>query len=76
MNVEATKLELMQMLLNTNKEKVLLQLKAILDRENKQETAIREEMLESAKRSNEDIRTGNVYSPEEVERLLEKRFGA
>ena len=33
MNVEATKLELMQLLLNTQKENILLQLKEIFERE-------------------------------------------
>lgn len=33
-------------------------------------------MVESAKRANEDIEAGRVYTPEEVEELLERRFGA
>ena len=37
MNVEATKLELMQMLLNTQKESVLLQLKEIFEQEENHE---------------------------------------
>lgn len=76
MNVQATKLELMQLLLNTQKENVLLQLKEIFDRENKHEAAFRKEIVESALRSNEDIKTGRVHTPEEVEAFLEKRFGA
>jgi len=76
MNMEATKLELMQLLLDTEKENVLLQLKEVFDRERAKETIDRKEMEESAERANEDIKAGRVYTPEEVYELLEKRFGS
>lgn len=72
MNLEARKLELMQLLLETQEEGVLIQLKEVFERE----TLIQKEMVESAKRANEDIEAGRVYTPEEVEELLERRFGA
>jgi hypothetical protein len=71
MNVQATKLELMQLLLDTQEESVLVKLKEIFDQEN----AIRREMIDSAQRANADIKAGRVHTPEEVEKLLEKRFG-
>ena len=74
MNMQATKLELMQLLLDTQKEKVLLQLKEVFERENAREAMIRREMVKSAGRANKDIIAGRVYTPEEVGRLLEKRF--
>lgn len=72
MNLEARKLELMQLLLETQEEGVLIQLKEVFERE----TLIQKEMVESAKRANEDIEAARVYTPEEVEELLERRFGA
>lgn len=72
MNLEARKLELMQLLLETQEEGVLIQLKEVFERE----TLIQKEMVESAKRANEDIEAGRVYTPEEVAELLERRFGA
>jgi hypothetical protein len=71
MNVQATKLELMQLLLDTQEERVLVKLKEIFDQEN----AIRREMIDSAQRANADIKAGRIHTPEEVEKLLEKRFG-
>ena len=62
----------MQLLLETQEEGVLIQLKEVFERE----TLIQKEMVESAKRANEDIEAGRVYTPEEVEELLERRFGA
>lgn len=73
--MKATKLELMQLLLDTQEENVLVQLKNVFEKESIRNTMIRKEMVESAERSNEDIKTGKVYSPEEVEELLKKRFG-
>ncbi|MEX2594956.1 MAG: hypothetical protein WD426_19480 [Anditalea sp.] len=75
MNVQATKLELMQLLLDTQEESVLFQLKEVFERENAREAMIQKEMVESSKRANEDIKAGRVHTPEEVEELLEKRFG-
>lgn len=76
MDVQAIKLELMQMLLNTNEENILLKLKEILDSKGKQGLEARNELIENAQRSNTDIQLGNVHTPEEIEKLLEKRFGA
>lgn len=75
MNVQATKLELMQLLLDTQEESVLFQLKEVFERKNARESMIRKEMVESSERANKDIKAGRVYTPEEVEELLEKRFG-
>lgn len=72
MNLEARKLELMQLLLETQEEGVLIQLKEVFERE----TLIQKEMVESAKRANEDIEAGRVYTMEEVADLLERRFSA
>lgn len=72
--MEATKLELMQMLLDTQRENVLVQLKEVFEKEKAIDVKIQQEMIESAERANEDIKAGNVYTPEEVEGLLEKRF--
>lgn len=72
MNLEARKLELMQLLLEIQEEGVLIQLKEVFGRE----TLIQKEMVESAKRANEDIKAGRVYTPEEVEELIGRRFGA
>lgn len=72
MNLEARKLELMQLLLETQEEGVLIQLKEVFERE----TLIQKEMVESAKRANEDIEAGRVYTPEEVDGLLERRFSS
>jgi len=74
MNVEGTKLELMQLLLETQKEDVLNQIKEVFEKEKSKEASIRKEMVESAKRANSDIKAGRGYTPAEVEELLEKRF--
>lgn len=75
MNVQATKLELMKLLLDTEEESVLFQLKEVFERENAREAMIRKEMVESSERANEDIKAGRVHTPDEVEELLVKRFG-
>ncbi|MBD3628540.1 hypothetical protein [Cyclobacterium sp.] len=75
MNVQATKLELMQLLLDTKEESVLFQLKEVFEKESLREARIREEMEESSKRANRDIKAGRVHTPEEIEERLEKRFG-
>lgn len=74
MNVESIKLELMELLLKTQEEKVLRQLKAVFE-ENIHEVENQKNMIESAQRANKDIKSGLVHTPEEVEELLEKRFG-
>ncbi|MEX2512826.1 MAG: hypothetical protein WD398_07970 [Cyclobacteriaceae bacterium] len=73
--MQATKLELMQLLLDTEDESVLFQLKEVFERENAREAMIRKDMLESSERANEDIEAYRVHTPKEVEKLLEKRFG-
>ena len=75
MNVQATKLELMQLLLDTDDQSVLFRVKEVFEKENEREARIRKELLESAERANEDIKAGRVYTTEETEKLLEKRFG-
>ncbi len=75
MNVQASKLELMQLVLDTHDEIVLFQLKEVFEKENEREVTIRKEMVESAGSANEDIKAGRVYTTEEAEKLLEKRFG-
>jgi len=75
MDMQTTKLKLMQLLLNTQKESVLSQLNEVFEKEKARENMVRKDMVESTERANEDIESGRVYTPEEVEKQLEKRFG-
>lgn len=49
MNVEGTKLELMQLLLETQKEDVLNQIKEVFEREKSLEAIVRKDMVELPK---------------------------
>lgn len=80
MNIQATKLEIMQYLLNSNKESVLAKIKSIIEKEKAEEITgytVQGKPLTVAKMNErlamaeEDIKAGRVISDEELAREIE-----
>ena len=74
MDIQATKLELMQMLLNTQKEEVLVQLKAILEDESDFWETLPAEEQEAIDEGIAQLERGESISFEDAEREIQERF--
>jgi len=66
MDIQATKLELMQLVLNTQKEKVLQQIKDILDNENELSIKQYNKDIEDA---DKEVDAGIFFTQQEVENM-------
>ena len=74
MDIQATKLELMHLLLNTQKEHILSRVKEIFEQDGL-DLDIRKQMLATAQKSNDDIQAGRIFTIEEAEAQLEQKLG-
>ena len=74
MDIQATKLELMQMLLNTQKEEVLAQVKAILEDETDFWETLSVEDQQAIDEGIQQLERGDSISFEDAEREIKERF--
>ena len=74
MDIQATKLELMQMLLNTQKEDVLAQVKAILEDETDFWETLSVEDQQAIDEGIQQLERGESVSREEADKMIRDRF--
>ena len=74
MDIQATKLELMQMLLNTQKEDVLAQVKAILEDETDFWETLSVEDQQAIDEGIQQLERGESISFEDAEKEIKERF--
>ena len=74
MDIQATKFELMQMLLNTQKEEVLAQVKAILEDETDFWETLSVEDQQAIDEGIQQLERGDSISFEDAEREIKERF--
>ncbi|MEQ9287639.1 MAG: hypothetical protein RIG77_12050 [Cyclobacteriaceae bacterium] len=74
MNIQTKKLHLIQEFLSVESEEIIDELEAVLSRRRAIDPVVQKEMMERARRSEEDIKEGRVYTADEAEARINQRF--
>jgi hypothetical protein len=75
MDIKTKKLQLIQEFLAVDSEEIIDELEAVLIRSEVLDPLVQKEMVDRAMRSEEDIKEGRVYTPDEAEARINHRFG-